>query len=152
VFQIFACVVAALVVAAAILIIWWPAIYIYYPAEGQDFAMLAFLFRIFIIAFAIVTFAMLPAKTATMAWLPGFAVFPVVAVFNPFDVVWWLFVRQQCTSTGCAGRDWFEVLGSFLAIWSPLLLIQLVGFGLLFVSVRVAAGRMWPGRQSADRQ
>lgn len=146
VFQIFVRGVAALLVVPAILIIWWPAIYLYYPAEEQDFAMLAFLFRIFIIGFAIVTFARLPAKTATMAWLPGFVVFPVVAVFNPFDVVWWLFVRQECSGTECVGRDWFDVVSSFLAIWSPLLLIQFVGFGLLFVFVRIAAGRMWPGR------
>jgi hypothetical protein len=144
--RIFVQVIAALLAVPAILIIWWPAIYLYYSAEEQDFAMLAFLFRVFIIGFAVLTFVRLPAKAAPMAWLPGFAVFPVVAVFNPFDVVWWLFVRERCSSTGCVDRDWAEVIGSFLAIWSPLLLIQFVGFGLLFAFVRVAAGKMWPGR------
>jgi hypothetical protein len=144
--RIFVRVIAALLAVPAILIIWWPAIYLYYSADEQDFAVPAFLFRVFIIGFAILTFARLPAKAAPMAWLPGFAVFPVVAVFNPFDVVWWLFVRKRLAAPDVWTETGGEVIGSFLAMWSPLLLIEFVGFGLLFASVRVAAGKMWPGR------
>jgi len=135
---------AALAPLALVYVV-WPGMAMWYPTEG--WSVMSAAVKVLVIAGAIYSFATWPERMDAASFVLGLLMFPLLYALNPVDVVWQSLQGYYCSNYECSNTTWTEYFRMLISANALTIVWELAAFLILFLLVRVAAGKMWPGRR-----